>query len=233
MSDLLDQAIADGADLVGGLDPAGIDRDVEGHLDAIFGIAERRGVGLDIHLHDPGPLGCFELRQIAARASATGLVGRVAVSHAFALGAVDDYELGRTIEALARADVAIMTNGPGPAPMPPVRRLIADGVRVFSGSDNIRDAWSPYGNGDMLQRAMLIGYRQGLLADDDLTLAFELGNSRSAEILGLRDHGLRVGASADLVAIPAASVPEAVAAYPPRALVMKRGRVVARGGALA
>jgi cytosine/creatinine deaminase len=232
VKDLLDQAIRDGADLVGGLDPAGIDNDVNVHLDAIFGIAERRGVGLDIHLHDPGPLGCFELRQIAARALAAGLNGRVAVSHAFALGAVDDAEFGRTAEALARADVAIMTNGPGPVPMPPVKRLIAAGVRVFAGSDNIRDAWSPYGDGDMLARAMLIGYRQGFLADDDLKLAFELANSRSAQVLGLVDHGLRVGAAADLAAIPAGSVPEAVAARPPRSLVMKRGRIVARGGAL-
>ena len=72
-ADFLDQAILEGADLVGGLDPAGIDDDVTGHLDAIFGIAERRGVGLDIHLHDPGPLGCFELRQIASRTLAAGL----------------------------------------------------------------------------------------------------------------------------------------------------------------
>ena len=56
---------------------------------------------------------------------------------------------------LPRAGVAIMTNGPGPVPMPPVKRLVAAGVTVFAGSDNIRDAWSPYGNGDMLERAML------------------------------------------------------------------------------
>ncbi|MGO8831737.1 MAG: amidohydrolase family protein [Roseiarcus sp.] len=232
VKDLLDQAVRDGADLIGGLDPAGIDDDVEGHLEAIFSIAERRGVGLDIHLHDPGALGCFELRQIAARASAAGLAGRVAVSHAFALGAVDEAEFGRTAQALARADIAIMTNGPGPVPMPPVRRLIAAGVRVFAGSDNIRDAWSPYGNGDMLERAMMIGYRQGFLADADLALAFDLANRRSAEVLGLADHGLRVGAAVDLVAIPAGSIPEAVAVHPPRALVLKRGRVVARDGAL-
>jgi cytosine deaminase len=232
VEDLLDQAVRDGADLVGGLDPAGIDDDVDGHLDAIFGIAQRHGVGLDIHLHDPGPLGCFELRQIAARALAAGLAGRVAVSHAFALGAVDDAEFGRTAQALARADVAIMTNGPGPVPMPPVRRLVAAGVRVFAGSDNIRDAWSPYGDGDMLARAMLIGYRQGFLADADLELAFDLANGRSAEVLGHADHGLRIGAVADLVAILAGSIAEAVAAHPPRALVMKRGRVVARDGAL-
>jgi cytosine deaminase len=41
---LLDAAIAEGADLLGGLDPVGIDGDLDGHLDAVFGIAERRGV---------------------------------------------------------------------------------------------------------------------------------------------------------------------------------------------
>jgi cytosine/adenosine deaminase-related metal-dependent hydrolase len=230
VAELLDQAVRAGAELVGGLDPAGIDDDIDGHLDAIFAVAERHGVGLDIHLHDPAELGCFELREIAARTTAAGLQGRVAVSHAFALGAVGDGELARTAGALARADVAIMTNGPGPVPMPPVKRLVAAGVRMFAGSDNIRDAWSPYGDGDMLARAMMIGYRQGLNADADVALAFELGNSRSAEVLGLADHGLRVGAAADLVAIPAGSIPEAVAAHPPRALVMKRGRVVARFG---
>jgi cytosine deaminase len=230
--DLLDQAIADGADLVGGLDPAGIDNDVNGHLDAIFTIAERRGVGLDIHLHDPGPLGCFELRQIAQRTIAAGLKGRVAVSHAYALGAVDEIEFGRTVEELARADVAIMTNGPGPVPMPPLHPLRAAGVRLFAGSDNIRDAWSPYGNGDMLERAMLIGYRQGLLADADLEFAFRLCNGAAADVLGLNDHELKVGGRADLVAISASSIPEAVATHPPRALVMKKGRVVARNGAL-
>jgi cytosine deaminase len=232
VADLLDAAIGEGADLVGGLDPAGIDNDVEGHLRAVFGIAERRGVGLDIHLHDPGPLGCYELRQIAARASAAGLAGRVAVSHAFALGGVDDGEFGRTAEALARADVAIMTNGPGPVPMPPVRRLVAAGVRVFAGSDNIRDAWSPLGNGDMLERAMLIAYRQDFRSDADLDLAFDLTTWASAQVLGLADHGIRVGAAADLVAMAAGSIAEAVAARPRRSLVMKRGRVVARDGAL-
>jgi cytosine/adenosine deaminase-related metal-dependent hydrolase len=232
VADLLDNAIKEGADLVGGLDPAGIDNDVTGHLDAVFAIAERHGVGVDIHLHDPGPLGCSELRQIAARTAAAGLHGRVAVSHAFALGGVDDSEFERTAEALARAGVAIMTNGPGPVPMPPVKRLVAAGVTVFAGSDNIRDAWSPYGNGDMLERAMLIGYRQGLLADDDLALALDLATGAAARVLGRPSSAIAVGAEADLIAVPAQSVAEAVASHPQRKLVMKRGRVVAREGRL-
>ena len=193
VADLLDAAISEGADLVGGLDPAGIDDDVKGQLDTIFGVAEKHGVGLDIHLHDFGPLGCSELREISARTEAAGLTGKVAVSHAFALGTVDDTEFGRTADALARAGVAIMTNGPGPVPMPPVKRLRAAGVTVFAGSDNIRDAWSPYGNGDMLERAALIGYRQDFRADEDLALALDLATHAPAKVLGLKDYGLARG----------------------------------------
>jgi cytosine/creatinine deaminase len=229
---LLDEAIAAGADLVGGLDPAGIDNDIEGHLDTVFAVAEKHGSGIDIHLHDPGPLGCFELRQIADRSAAAGMAGRVAVSHAFALGAVDDRELGRTAEALAKGGVAIMTNGPGPVPMPPVKYLIAQGVTVFAGSDNIRDAWSPYGDGDMLRRAMMIGYRQGLLADEDVALALDMAGPLARKALGLADAAIAVGAPADLVAVHAESIAEAVASSPPRRLVMKRGRVLAEHGRL-
>ncbi len=231
-ADLLDAAIREGADLVGGLDPAGIDQDVTGHLDAIFAIAGKHGVGLDIHLHDPGPLGAFELRQIAARTIALGLEGKVAVSHAFALGQVDAFEFGRTAEALARARVAIMTNGPGPVAMPPVRRLNEAGVTVFAGSDNIRDAWSPYGDGDLLRRAMIIGYRQDFLADADLAHAFAMVTEIPAAVLGIHHYGLAPGKRADLVLLAADSLPEAVAGAPQDRTVLKRGRLVARKGML-
>ncbi|QYU66120.1 amidohydrolase family protein [Leptolyngbya sp. 15MV] len=171
---LLEEAVRAGADLVGGLDPAGIDEDIEGQLNVVFGIAERRGVGVDIHLHDPGELGAYELRRIAARAKAAGMQGQVAVSHAYALAMVEDATLARTAAALAEAGVAVMTNGPGPEPILPVKRLIAEGVTVFCGSDNIRDAWSPYGNGDMLERARLVGYRAALLTDEELRLGLDL-----------------------------------------------------------
>ena len=231
-ADLLDQAVREGADLIGGLDPAGFDHDVDGHLDVVFGIAERHGVGIDIHLHDFGALGASELRRIAERTLAAGLGGKVAVSHAYALGGVDEIEFGRTAEALAKARVAIMTNGAGPVTMPPVKRLADAGVLVFSGSDNIRDAWSPYGNGDMLERAMLVGYRNELAADEDLALALGLATTAPARVLGIAEYGLAVGAPADLVAVPVLSVQEAVTDHPRRKLVVKRGRVVAQDGRL-
>ena len=206
----------------------GIDDDVEAQLDIVFGIAERHGVRIDIHLHDLGELGAWELRRIASRSKAAGLQGRVAVSHAFALGTIDEATLARTAATLAEGGIAIMTNGPGPEAMPPVKRLLAEGVQVFVGSDNIRDAWSPYGNGDMLERARLVGYRGALLTDAELRLALDLVTTAPARVIGLPDITLVEGAAADLILVDAAHEPEAVAGAPPRALVVKAGRVIAR-----
>jgi cytosine deaminase len=229
---VLEAAVAAGADLVGGLDPAGIDEDIEAQLAIVFGIAERHGAPIDIHLHDPGELGAFELRRIAARTRAAGLQGRVAVSHAYALGEVEEATLARTAAALAEAGVAIMTNGPGPEAIPPVKRLVAEGVVVFVGSDNIRDAWSPYGHGDMLERARLVGYRAALLTDAELRLALDLVTTAPARVMGLPPPILAEGAPADLVLVGAGDVPEAVATAAPRTLVVKAGHIIARNGAL-
>ena len=231
-AELLDAAIGQGADLLGGLDPVGIDGDLDGHLDTIFAIAGKRGVGLDIHLHDGGEGGIAQIRAIAERTRAKGLGGKVAVSHAFALGSVPPDLAASTTDLLAETGVAIMSHGPGASPMPPVKMLRAHGVRVFAGSDNIRDAWSPFGNGDMLERAMLIGYRANFRHDEDLAIAFDMVTAAAAGVLGLADYGLKVGGPADFVAVEAGSLAEAVATRPRRKLVVKAGRVIARDGAL-
>jgi cytosine deaminase len=230
VADLLDAALADGADLIGGLDPAGFDGDVDGQLDVVFGLADRHGAGIDIHLHDGGTLGAGQLRAIADRTRALGLAGKVTVSHAYALGQLDGAELDRTATALAAAGVAIMTNGPV-GTMPPVLRLRDHGVRVFAGSDNIRDAWWPYGTADMLERATIIGLQGGLMTDADLGYAASLITDSAASVLGLTDYGLRPGCRADLVLVAASGIPEAVAAHPQRLWVLHRGRVVAAGAA--
>ena len=231
--ELLNEALSLGVEAIGGLDPAGFDGDVEGQLAAVFGLAERHGAMVDIHLHDGGELGAFELRRIAAWTEAAGLQGRVAVSHAYALGEIAPATLGPTAAALARAGVAIMTSGPGSEPMPPVRLLSEAGILVFAGSDNIRDAWSPLGNGDALETAARIAWRQGFATDAELELALALVTANPAKVLGLDGYGLHEGATADLVAVGVeGGVPEAVAAHPSRALVVKAGRIVARNGRL-
>ena len=231
-ADLLAAALRSGADLIGGLDPAGFDGDARGQLDIVFGHADRFGRGIDIHLHDPGETGAAELRDIADRTIAAGMQGRVAVSHAFALGMVTGGVFEETAERLARAGVAIMTSCPPSAPVPPVRALRERGVRVFAGSDNIRDCWSPFGDGDMLDRAAIIAARHEMFADPELEAAFALATSESDAALGDPRRGLHVGAVADLVAVEAASVVDAVVDRPVRSLVLRGGRIAAKSGAV-
>ena len=229
-AELMDEALALGCDLVGGLDPASFDRNVSGQLDVIFGLAEKHGKGIDVHLHDHGTLGAFEIEEIAARTVATGMGGRVAVSNAYALGDIDAGALGRLAERLAAADVAIMTTAPGHHPFPPVKALTQAGVTVFGGNDNIRDSWSPYGDGDMLGRAMQIGYRSGYQEDRELELAFDTVTSAGSRALGLPAYGIEVGAPADFVTLAVAHVTQAVVGVPRGRRVWKRGRLVARDG---
>src|SRR4030095_13587433 len=97
--------------------------DLDGHLDPLFAIAERRGVGIDIHLHDGGEGGLAQIRAIAERTRAGGLQGKVAVSHAFALGSAPTDMAARTAALRAETGVAIMSHGPGGAAIPPLKML--------------------------------------------------------------------------------------------------------------
>lgn len=222
---LLEEALRAGAEVVGGLDPIGFDRDLHGHLDVVFGLAERHGARVDIHLHDDGPTGLLELREIAARTRRADLGGRTVVSHAYCLGTASADEVQRVAEDLASAGVAIMTNGPVGC-VPPVLQLRAAGVTVFCGSDNIRDAWWPFGNGDQLERATIVAYQSGWRTDEELATAYELIGCAAAAALGRPRHALEPGAPADLVVVAARGVPEAVAAHPERLAVIVGGRSV-------
>lgn len=227
---LMDRAMALGAEIVGGLDPCAIDRDPKGHLDGVFALAVKYARPLDIHLHEPGELGAFSMDLIIERTRAHGLGGKVTVSHAFCLGDPNRDLVDPLIDALARERIAIMTTGPASRPAPPVARMIAAGVVLCSGSDGIRDTWGPYGNADMLERAMFIGLRNNFRHDAEVESALDICTHGGARIMGLKDYGLAVGCKADLVLVDGESVTEAVMSRPPRRLVIKGGRIVARDG---
>lgn len=228
--ELLDEAIGLGADLIGGLDPASFDRDVSAHLDVVFGIAEKRGVDADIHLHEGGSMGAFTIEEICARTEALGMQGHVSISHAYGLGDLAPDAARKIAAKIARSGISIMTNAPGHHTFPPVALLRSEGVNVFSGSDNIRDSWWPYGDGDMLRRAEIIGYRSGFFTDAELQAAFDIVTTAGAKALRLEDYGIEIGAKADFVAIAAEHIPEAVVGFPGNRKVFKEGRLVAEGG---
>ncbi|MBV0890245.1 amidohydrolase family protein [Paracoccus sp. Z118] len=231
-AELLDQALANGADVVGGIDPCGMERDPKGALDVVFGLAERHGKPVDIHLHELGELGAFSLELIFERTRALGMQGRVAVSHAFCLGAPDWQRTAALIDEIADLDIAILTTGAPSAPVPSLARLRDAGVRVGAGCDGIRDTWGPWGKPDMLHRAEVIGMKNGFRRDVDLEHALHVCSVGGAEVMGFA-HAIEVGNPADLTLLQGRTLAHAVAGGAPRPLVVKAGRVTGRLGELA
>jgi cytosine/creatinine deaminase len=223
---LLDEALATGADVLGALDPAAIDGDPAASLDITFEIAAKHGKPIDVHLHEPGELGAFTFDLLLDRVQTHAYQGRVAVSHAFCLGALPDARRHALLERIARANVALLTTAPASVAVPPFRETRAAGVTLFGGNDGIRDTWTPFGSPDMLERAMLIAMRYDLRRDDDLASAFECVSSEAARACGFEDYGLRAGMRADLVLVDAQTVAQAVAMRPRRRFVMSGGTII-------
>ena len=106
------------------------------------------------------------------------------ISHAFALGSVDASRQAALIELLATADIALATVAPGNREPLPLEALRAGGVRVGLGQDGIRDYWSPYGNGDMLERAWQLAFRNGFRRDDLVELCVDVASRGGRAIIG-------------------------------------------------
>lgn len=230
--DLLDKAAANGAACIGGLDPASIDRDPVAQLDGLFDIAERRGVGIDIHLHDGGELGAFQYELIIDRTLRTGLHGKVCVSHGFALGELPAGRRLELLDRLADAGISWATIAPVRSAPLPWRDMRARRMGLGLGTDGIRDLWSPYGDGDMLRIALGFARLHGLRTDEDLTEAIRLATTHGARFVRRDQHDIAVGARADIVLLDAENAPDALVRAPRREIVIAGGRVVVADGEL-
>ena len=231
-AELLDQSLAAGADVLGGLDPCAIDGDPVRSLDVLFAIAHKHQRPVDIHLHEPGAMGAFSLDLILQRTQALGMQGKVAISHGFCLGDVTEREREALLARMAKLGVVLITSAPPSRSVPPLIACRQAGVTVLGGNDGIRDTWSPYGNPDMLERAMIIGLRYNLRRDDEIEIALDTVTHAGARGCGFEAYGLDVGCRADLVLVDAQTPAQAVVARPVRKLVVTGGRIVARDGVL-
>ncbi|MFE4693204.1 amidohydrolase [Streptomyces sp. NPDC056749] len=230
-AELLEEAARSGAvDMIGGIDPGGFDQAPEEQLDLVFGIADRHGIGVDIHLHDRGAKGTDAMRGIIDRTRALSLHGKVTVSHVFCLPGLEDGELDSVAAELGDLDIALTTVAPSDSLVLPIARLREHGVRVGLGSDGVRDSWSPFGNADMLHRAHLLGWVTDVRLDEELTDCYRVAAHGGADVMGLAHADLRPGAPADFVLVRGECLPQVVVDMPRRDLVVHGGVVVARDG---
>jgi cytosine deaminase len=232
--DLLTEALRRGCDALGASlgtveDPVPVLEDL---------LAAARGAPLDLHVDEHTAPRCPGLEVLVPMTLAHGYPGRVIAAHCCALSCVDEGVRGRLIEGLAQAQIAVvalpLTNlylqGRGTRPplrvLAPVRDLLAAGVRVLCGSDNVQDAFLPYGNGDPLVAAAVLGIAAPLVTDDERTALLPMVTTAAAAALGLSDYGIRPGARADLVGLDCRPPDNPVTALPRRVLVMHAGRVI-------
>lgn len=151
---LLSKALEDDdVTILGGLDPATIDGDIEKSLKITFNLATKYQKEVDIHLHDRGSLGIYEINRIIDYTLASKLQGKVQISHALALGDISGANLSNIAKRLKEADIAINTTVPLGTTALSIPILRNHGVRVNVINDNINDHWSPFGSGDLIERA--------------------------------------------------------------------------------
>lgn len=228
---LMREAMRMGAKYVGGIDPTNVDGTMEASLDTTFRIALDAGAGIDFHLHEGRPSGVAAIDYIIKQVDQNPtLRGKVTISHAFVLASLDDAMVVDIAQRLAAQQISIASTlplGKGAMPLP---LLAAHGVFLMTGTDSVTDHWSPFGTGDMLEKANL--YAQLYRGFDEFSLSRALAIA-SGGVLALDAQGQRAwpkpGDPASGVLVAASCSAEAVARLPARQAVLHEGRVVHGG----
>jgi len=204
-------------------------------IDALLDLARELGVAVDVHLDEHLDAARSLSGYFAAAVRARGLHGRATLSHGCAMSSLDYEERARVIDALASAQITVIclptTNlylqdrqggqdRPGGAPrsdpaprlrgLAPLRELARAGVPLRFASDNVRDAFFPYGSADLLDIAQLIVVAGQV---DDLGVVLR-------GICGGRD-GIREGEEASFVLVRGGSLVDVIAERPQERRVVR------------
>ncbi|WP_067815215.1 amidohydrolase family protein [Nocardia inohanensis] len=244
--ELLRESLLRGADVLGGCSYNERDvADCRRHIDLVFELAAEFDVPLDIHADfaddatDPRFAMADYIAEVTER---TGRQGRVTLGHMTSLAGRDPAARAATLARLAAAGIAVV---PLPATdmhlggradtanirrgIAPVRELWAAGITTAFSSNNIRNAFTPYGNADLLDIGLFLAQTCHLSGAQDLSRVLAMATTEAARVVGIADHyGIRPGARADLVVLSTHRVADVLLDRPDRCYVVKSGRVVAR-----
>jgi cytosine deaminase len=242
--DLIREALRLGADVVGGCpyNESSWD-DAKAHVDAVFELALRAGCDIDMHADfadDTNDRRFAAAGYIARKTIATGYQGRVTLGHVTSLGALMPDDASRVIALLGEARIHVVTlpatdlylGGRKEATLnrrrglAPIQALRKAGVNVAFSSNNIRNAFTPFGTADPLQIGLLLAHVAQLGSPDDQAFALHMCTHAAAQAMGMAtDYGIAVGKLADLLIVDTFRVSDALLDLPPRLWVIKRGRV--------
>jgi cytosine deaminase len=230
---LLRDAIAAGADVVGGCPH--LEDDPNEATEEFMTIAAEHGLAVDLHTDETLDPTKLALRTLAHHVTHTGFPHSVTASHCVSLGVQDGRIQDEVAECVAAAQVSVValpqtnlylqgrdTHVSTPRGLTALRALRRAGANVAAGADNLQDPFNLVGKGDPLETAALMVMAGHYLPAD----AFESVTAAARRAMALEPITVEPGAPADLVAIPAGSVREAVAFQPHGRIVVRRGAVI-------
>ncbi|WSJ34220.1 cytosine deaminase [Streptomyces subrutilus] len=240
---LLREAVRRGADVVGAI-PHFEDTREDGvaSLHTAFALAERHGLRLDAHCDEIDDEQSRFVEVLAALALRSGLRERATASHTTAMGSYNGAYAYKLRRLLSRSGVNLVSNPfanlalqgrfdgyPRRRGLTQVKELLAAGVNVAFGHDDVMDPWNPLGTGNPLQTALVGIYAAQLTGADEIPEAFAMVTDRAARVLGLTaaEYGITPGAPASFVVLPAPTPQEAVRRQVRPRYVVAHGRVLA------
>ena len=233
---LIVEALEQGARVVGAAPY--VDRDPHGQIDRIFAIAREFDVPIDMHLDFTLDVSKMDVEYVCAKTREHRYEGRVSIGHVSTLSALGSARFDAVASMLADAGVAVTVlpstdlflMGRGvdanvPRGVAPAHRLVHAGVDASLATNNVLNPFTPFGDCSLVRMANLYANIAQLGERDALALCHELVTERAARILGVDDHRVAPGASADLVVLDCESAPQAVAELAAPLYVFKRGRM--------
>lgn len=227
--ELLVQAMEAGADVVGGIPWIEADEAAMSlHCDTVFDVAEAFDAPVSMLLDDVGNPELRTLEMMARKTIERGLHGRALGHHARAMSLYPDDYFQQLLQLLVEARVAIVAD-PHTGPLHArVKELLAAGVTVCLGQDDISDAYYPFGRENMLEVAFLGAHLLWAMDTEGQQMVYDAVTVNAAAALGLEDHGIEIGAEANLVVLPVSDTNEALRFHPSPSAVVRAGRVLDR-----
>src|SRR5260370_13150673 len=158
-AELMHQAMALGADVVGGIPWVEFtNADAGAHVRTCFDLAQEFGKDVSMLLDDAGDPDLRTLEMMAVEAIARGWHGRALAHHCRAMSLYPMPYVQRLARVLRTARVAVVTD-PHTGPLHArVKELLAEDVRVVLGQDDISDAYYPFVRNNMLEVALLASH---------------------------------------------------------------------------
>jgi cytosine deaminase len=224
---LMREAVALGADVVGGIPwIEKTEAAMQKHVETCFDLATQFGKDVSMLLDDSGDPNLRTLDMMAREAIKRGWQGRALAHHCRAMSAYPKAYLQSLFETLRKAGVAVVSNphtGPLHAKIP---ELMAAGITVCLGQDDISDAYYPYGRNNALEVAFLASHLLWMMSRSEMETLYDMITVNPAKALHIADYGLHVGAPANLVVLNQPDVTDALRFHGEPRAVISHGRAV-------